>query len=150
MAKPWQAGLQWRTCFLELPMYALPALVICLGIAVYIWTIVNVSRARGKYGISAPATTGNPEFERIFRAQQNTLEHLVMFVPCMLLFSQYASPLWGAGIGLVWVASRVWYAVGYAAPTGRKRALGYGISLAAIGILLVGALIGIVVSLTRS
>lgn len=131
-------------------MYALPALVICLGIAVYIWTIVNVSRARGKYGISAPATTGNPEFERIFRAQQNTLEHLVMFVPCMLLFSQYASPLWGAGIGLVWVASRVWYAVGYAAPTGRKRALGYGISLAAIGILLVGALIGIVVSLTRS
>jgi glutathione S-transferase len=131
-------------------MYALPALVICLGIAVYIWTIVSVSRARGKYGIPAPATTGNPDFERIFRAQQNTLEHLVMFVPCMLLFSQFASPLWGAGIGLVWVIARVWYAVGYAAPTGRRRSLGYGISFAAIGVLLAGAVIGIVVNLARS
>jgi uncharacterized membrane protein YecN with MAPEG domain len=126
---------------------ALPDLVICLAVAMYIWTSVNVSRARGKYKISAPATTGNPDFERVFRAQQNTLEHMVAFIPCLLLFSQYASPLWGAGIGLVWVLARVWYAIGYAAPTGSKRGPGFGIALAALAVLLVGALVGIVMKL---
>jgi uncharacterized membrane protein YecN with MAPEG domain len=129
---------------------SLPALVICLAIAVYIWTVVNVSRARGKYGISAPATTGNVDFERVFRTQQNTLEHLVVFVPVLMLFSQYVSPVWGAGIGLVWVLARIWYALGYAAPTGRKRGPGFGISLAAIAVLLIGALVGIVLNLSRS
>jgi glutathione S-transferase len=152
MAAGVRVHLQCRTRFPEPAMDFLPplvALTICLAIAVYIWTIVSVSRARGKYGIRAPATTGNADFERVFRAQQNTLEHLVMFVPCILLFSRFVSPLWAAGIGLVWVLSRIWYAIGYAAPGGNQRSMGFGISFAATGVLLVGALIGIVVNLSR-
>ncbi len=128
-------------------IHALPDLVICLAIAMYAWTIVNVGRARGKYKIPAPATTGNPDFERVFRTQQNTLEYLVVFIPCLWLFSQYASAIWGAGIGLVWVLARVWYVIGYAAPTGKKRGPGFGISFAALGVLLAGAAVGIVVRL---
>ena len=124
---------------------ALPALVICLAVAMYFWTIVNVGRARRKYKISAPATTGNENFERVFRAQQNTLEHLVVFFPCLWLFCRYASPTWGAGIGLVWVLARVWYAIGYASPTGRKREPGFAISSIALTVLLVGSLVGVLV-----
>lgn len=131
-------------------LQALPAMVLCLAVAVYIWTIANVVRARGKYNISAPATTGHPDFERVFRTQQNTLEHLVIFVPCLWLFCRYASPLWGAGIGLVWVLSRVWYVIGYAAPTGKKRNPGFTISFAAEIILLVGTAVGILIRLAAS
>jgi glutathione S-transferase len=124
-------------------MHALPALVICLAFIMYSMLIVNVVRARGKYGVASPATTGNADFERIFRAQQNTLEHLVMFVPLLWLFSQYVSPLWGALIGLVWVLARIWYALGYYAPTGKKRSPGFGLSVGALALLLVGSLLGI-------
>jgi uncharacterized membrane protein YecN with MAPEG domain len=126
-------------------MHPLPALIVCLAIAMYIWTIVQVSRARRKYAIAAPATTGNVDFERVFRAQQNTLEQLVIFIPCLLLFSEYVSPSWGAGIGLVWVIGRVWYAIGYAAPGGGKRAPGGATSFITNSVLLVGATIGILI-----
>jgi uncharacterized membrane protein YecN with MAPEG domain len=131
-------------------MQSLPDLVICLAVVMYIWTAGNVTRARSRYKISAPATTGNQDFERVFRAQQNTLEHLVVFVPCLWLFSRYVSPVWGAGIGLVWVLARIWYALGYAAPTGSKRGPGFGLALAALAVLLVGAVIGILMRLAAS
>src|SRR5271168_961164 len=129
-------------------MQALPALAMCLAIAMYFWTIVNVARARRKYGVATPAITGNADFERVFRTQQNTVEHLVMFVPCLLLFSQYW-PTWGAGIGLVWVIARVWYALGYYAPTGKKRSPGFGLSVAALAVLFLGSLTGIAMTLAR-
>ncbi len=128
-------------------MHALPALVTCLAFAMYFWLIINVAVARGKYGIEIPATTGNADFERVFRAQQNTQEYLVAFVPLLFLFSQYVSPVWGAGIGLVWVIGRIWYALGYYAPTGKKRSPGYLISTVALLLLLLGAIIGIVMAL---
>jgi glutathione S-transferase len=124
-------------------MHALPALVTCLAFIMYAMLIVNVGFARRKYGVATPAITGNADFERVFRAQQNTLEHLVVFVPLLWLFSQYVSPPWGALIGLVWVLARIWYALGYYAPTGKKRAPGFGVSVGALVILLVGSLTGI-------
>jgi glutathione S-transferase len=57
-------------------LHPLPALVVCFAMAMYIWTIAMVSRARGKYQVRAPATAGNEDFERVFRTQQNTLENL--------------------------------------------------------------------------
>jgi hypothetical protein len=38
--------------------------------------------------------TGDPDFERVLRVQQNTLEQLVFFPPLLWLFSFYISPLW--------------------------------------------------------
>ena len=61
----------------------------------------------------APATSGNPTFERYFRAQQNTVEQLIIFVPAMLLFGHYVSAPIGAGLGLVFILGRALFARGY-------------------------------------
>jgi uncharacterized membrane protein YecN with MAPEG domain len=122
---------------------ALPALVTCLALAMYLWVSVNVAFARARYKVAPPATTGNADFERVFRTQQNTLEHLVLFLPCLWMFCSYVSPLWGAGLGLVWVLARVAYAVGYYAPTGARREPGFVIAIVANCVLLLGAVFGI-------
>ena len=70
-------------------------------------------RARSKFGLTAPAMSGPPEFERIFRVQLNTLEWMPIFLPLMWLFAYYVSDIGAAALGVVWVAARVWYMVGY-------------------------------------
>lgn len=127
---------------------ALPALVLCLAVIVFIATAFKVGSARGKYKIAAPATTGHPDFERIFRVQQNTLEQLVAFIPSFVLFAQYVSPNWAAGIGMVWIIGRIWFALGYYAAA-EKRGPGFGLTVLALVALLGGAMFGIVASLLR-
>src|SRR5215472_3834074 len=70
-------------------MPLLPALVTALALALYLGTVIAVMRARGHYGIAAPATSGHPVFERLFRIQQNTLEQLVLFLPALWLYSLF-------------------------------------------------------------
>ena len=53
---------------------------------------VLVGRARGQYGIAAPATTGHPVFERYYRVQMNTVESLLVFLPGLWLAAKYWSP----------------------------------------------------------
>ena len=127
---------------------ALPALVLCLAVLVFIATAIKVGAARGKYGIHAPATSGHPDFERIFRVQQNTLEQLVAFIPSYVLFAQYVSANWAAGIGVVWIVGRIWFALAYYAAA-EKRGPGFGLTFSALAVLLLGAMIGIVLSLLR-
>ncbi len=127
---------------------ALPALVLCLAIILFIATAIKVGAARSKYGIHAPATSGHPEFERIFRVQQNTLEQLVAFIPSLVLFAQYVSPNWAAGVGLVWIVGRIWFALSYYAEA-EKRGPGFMLTFTALVVLLGGAMIGIAASLLR-
>jgi glutathione S-transferase len=103
----------------------------------------QVGGARGKYGVKAPATTGNEIFERLFRIQQNTLELLVCFIPGIYLFSRYFSPPWAAALGVIYLVGRQIYAAAYARDPG-KRTLGYGLSLLPVAALLIGGLIGAV------
>jgi glutathione S-transferase len=125
---------------------AFPALVVALALLLYVGVFVSVGRARLRYGIEAPAVTGAPEFERLFRIQQNTLEQLVWFVPALWLFALYVSSFWAGLIGLVWVAARGYYAVSYFRdPTTRGR--GFVAAFACAGLLLIGAIIGILVQL---
>ena len=72
-------------------MYHFTAIVTCLAILFYFFTGLQVGRARVKFGIKAPATTGNPDFERVFRVQMNTLEWLPIFLPSLWLFAIYIS-----------------------------------------------------------
>ena len=46
---------------------------------------VLVGRARGRYGVAAPATSGHPVFERYYRVQMNTVESLIVFLPALWL-----------------------------------------------------------------
>jgi glutathione S-transferase len=124
-----------------MPRYT--ALVTLLAILFYFYTGVRVPRARSKFGLTAPAITGPPEFERIFRVQLNTLEWMPIFLPLMWLFAYYVSDIAAAALGVVWVAARVWYMIGYT-QAAEKRGPGFGLQAAVCGVLLIGALAGII------
>ena len=119
------------------------AIITLLALSLFTSAVVWVGAARIKYGVKAPATTGNENFERIFRVQMNTLENLVLFLPALWLFNYYVSPLWTGILGLVWLLGRVDYALSYAR-SAEARSRGYGISALAFLALAVGAAVGIV------
>jgi hypothetical protein len=56
-------------------------LVIGLALLEFFLFGLAVARARHRYQVRPPATTGHEVFERTFRAQMNTLEQLVIFLP---------------------------------------------------------------------
>ena len=107
-------------------MYHFTALVTCLAIAVYFGSSILVSRARVKFGVKLPAISGNPDFERVFRAQMNTLEWLPIFLPSLWLFAIYIGDGVAAAIGAVWVIGRILYILGYAKAV-EKRGPGFAI-----------------------
>jgi glutathione S-transferase len=124
-------------------MYHFTALVTLLAILFYFFTSTQVARARGKYGVKLPAISGNADFERVFRVQMNTLEWLPIFLPSLWLFAVYISDWIAAMIGLVWIAGRIAYMIGYteAVP---KRSRGFTIQASAAAVLMFGALGAIV------
>jgi uncharacterized MAPEG superfamily protein len=105
-----------------------------------------VGKARGTYGVTAPAVSGNPIFERYYRVQQNTLEMLVLFIPGMFMFGHYVSADVAAGLGLIFVVGRFFYFRGYVADP-RSRTLGFVLSFLPAQILVIGGLIGAALSL---
>jgi uncharacterized membrane protein YecN with MAPEG domain len=128
---------------IELKTLLFPSLVTVITLIVFFVITANVGRARLKYKVPVPQTSGDPDFERVFRVQQNTLEQLILFLPSLWLFSLFVSPIWGAGIGGVWVIGRILYAWGYYQEA-QKRRLGFGINALSVIVLLLGSLVGIV------
>ncbi|BAY22185.1 MAPEG family protein [Calothrix sp. NIES-2100] len=124
------------------------SLITALTLVLYLVITINVGRARGKYKVPPPQMTGDPDFERVLRVQQNTLEQVVLFLPGLWLFSFYINPLWAAGIGAVWLVGRIVYAWGYY-QAAEKRMVGFGISSLSGMVLLVGSLVGIILSLVQ-
>jgi glutathione S-transferase len=125
------------------------AIVTALALLEYMAIGILVGRARGKYGIKAPATSGHPVFDRTFRVHQNTLEQLMIFLPSLWLFGTYVSAPWGALLGLVFIAGRVMYVQGYIADP-EKRGPGFLVGSLAHGVLLLGGLIGAILALLGS
>ena len=129
---------------LDLSSYALasPSLVTLAALITYQGLVLAVGRARLRYGVRPPATTGPDGFERVLRAQQNTLEQLPVFLPALWLASLYADPRVAGITGMVWVGARIAYAVGYAQAS-EKRAPGFALSFLASTLLLVLAAVGL-------
>ncbi len=125
-----------------------PALITALTMLLLVGATLAVGRARGMYKIDAPHTTGHPDFERAFRAQANTLESTILFLPCLWLFSSYASPQWATILGAVWLVGRVWYLVGYMRAAA-ARSGGFLVSALAGMVLLGGALYGVVMAMMK-
>ncbi|MFS0516504.1 MAPEG family protein [Nostoc sp. UIC 10607] len=124
------------------------SLITALTLLLYLVITINVGRARAKYKVAPPKMTGDAGFERVLRVQQNTLEQLVLFLPALWLFSFYVNPLWGALVGAIWLVGRITYAWGYY-QAAEKRMLGFGISSLSGMVLLLGSLVGIILSLVR-
>jgi glutathione S-transferase len=123
--------------------YALPALTTLFALLLYIMVSINVARARERLNVPAPATTGDPEFERIYRVQMNTLEQLVAFLPALWLFAVFINAAWAALLGTVWIIGRVLYALSYYRAA-ESRGPGFVTAFGAFGILWLGALWGAV------
>jgi len=122
----------------------LVAIVAGLALAEYTVFVILAGQARGRYGIPAPAITGNPIFERYFRVQQNTLEQLVIFLPALFIFARFVSDGWGAIFGLVFILGRALYARGYVIDPA-KRGPGFLLTMLANSFLLLGGMIGAVI-----
>lgn len=69
--------------------------------------------ARGQDTVVAPATSGDETFERAFRVQMNTLEQMAVTIPAMWICAYYFSPLWAAGLGVVFMLGRLVYRQAY-------------------------------------
>jgi glutathione S-transferase len=123
-------------------MTHLPALVTLLTMLLLLGTAWAVGRARTKYGVKAPATSGDPAFDRAYRAQMNTLEQTVMFLPLLWLAANYGFTGWAGLAGLVWIVGRVWYAVAYLADAG-KRGPGFAVGMLAWIAVLAMAMVGV-------
>ena len=119
----------------------LVAIVVLLALLEFVAFGLLVGRARGMYGVKAPATSGHEVFERHFRVHYNTMELLVVFVPSIWLFALYVSPQWGAALGAVYLVGRIVYFRSYVADPARRSA-GFGMSMVPVLVLLAGALLG--------
>lgn len=130
-----------------MPRFA--ALVTLLAVILYFWIGFRVGQARVKFGVKPPATTGNPDFERAFRIQMNTLEWMPIFLPAIWLAAIYVSDIGAALLGVVWIAGRVLYMRGYA-EAAEKRETGFFVQAIAAGLLWLAALIGVLASMLHA
>lgn len=121
-------------------------LIILLALVQYLYFSIRVGGARGKYGVAAPNTTGNEQFERLFRVHMNTLEQLIVFIPALLAFVAYALPGWAWVPGVVFLVGRQLYAWEYVKDPA-SRGPGMGLTLLANAVLVLGALVGVVAKL---
>jgi glutathione S-transferase len=124
-----------------MPYYT--AIVTLLAVAFYFFLATRVAVARGRFGVRHPATTGNLDFERIFRVHVNTLEWMPTFLVPLWLCAVYLSDGGAATLGLVWIAGRVLYFVGYTKAV-EKRLPGFFVQSTACLLLFIGAAAGIV------
>lgn len=121
--------------------FAWPGIVSSLGLLVYYFTLFKAGTARGRFKVPAPSHDGPEEYLRHVRAHQNTLEHLVLFLPGIWLFSFAVSPIWAAAIGMLWPIGRLGYALGYY-KSAEARGIGLLVSMPPIYIFVLGSLIG--------
>lgn len=119
----------------------LVVIVVGLALLEYLYIAFRVGSARGKYDVPAPAITGHPTFERLYRVQMNTLEQLIVFVPSIFLFATYVNAPVAAGLGVIFIVGRAVYLRSYVQDPG-KRGTGFLITYVANIVLLVGTVIG--------
>jgi len=120
--------------------FRLPAAVTMALLSIYYWTTLQVSVARHKFGVPPPATSGNADFERVFRAQYNALEGLPIILPALWLSAALIAPLPAAVAGAVYCAGRVSYSLGYYADV-KKRGSGFmALSLAQLYLMVLASI----------
>jgi len=125
--------------------YAPVHLVMLLALLEYFGFALAVGRARYRYGVKAPATAGNVDFERYYRAQMNTLEQLIIFVPALWSFAIFISITWASALGVAFIIGRLLYFTGYV-KAAEKRSAGFGLATFAQLFLLIGGIVGAVLA----
>lgn len=114
--------------------------VASLAVLQYLYFGGLVGRARVRYGVKAPATTGHELFERAYRVQMNTLELLVALLPALYLAGRYWPGPYVAAAGAVYLVGRLLYWRAYVS-TPATRGLGFMLSFIPIFVLTLAALV---------
>ena len=118
-------------------------IVALLAVVQFIVFSTLVGAARGKYGIQAPAMTGNEHFERAVRVQMNTLEQLVGFLPALFIAAAYWPQGYVAAAGVVYLVGRTLYRQAYVTDPS-KRGLGFLLTFLPTTLLVLAGLVGAV------
>lgn len=129
---------------LSAPATLLSAAATLLAVLVALWTAILVVFARRRSGIMPPATTGSPELECALRAQANTVEQFIIFLPVLWLATLYFQGWIPGVLGMCWCVGRILYALGYRASRPGAREPGFFISIISTLVLIVLSGIGIV------
>jgi uncharacterized MAPEG superfamily protein len=111
-----------------------------LALLQFTWFGFEVGSMRGKFNVKAPAITGDPGFDRVFRVHYNTMEQLAVFLPALWLFAYKVDPVWASGFGIVYLVGRFIYRAAYLKDPA-SRALGFGMTFLPSSIMLVWVLI---------
>ena len=88
-------------------------IVTVLALVQYVVFGIQVGGAHQKYDVKLPKMAGHEQFERVNRVHQNTLEQLIVFLPALWMYAYYVNPLWGAGIGVVYLIGRTIFRSAY-------------------------------------
>ena len=122
------------------------AIVTVLALMQFVWFGIQVGSQRAKHEVKAPAMSGPPEFERMFRVHYNTMEQLVVFLPALWLYAHMVNPMWAAGLGVVYLVARFIYRAAYLKdPAGRST--GFTLTILPIAVMLVWVLVVAVMNL---
>ena len=101
--------------------FVYPGILSSIALLVYYFTLLRAGMARGKFDIKAPSHDGPEEYVRHVRVHHNTLEHLILFLPGLWLFSFAVDPVWATIIGILWPIGRIRYALSYYKDAEKKR-----------------------------
>lgn len=118
-------------------------LIVLLALLQYVWFTARVGLGRGKYKINAPACEGDPDFECLFRVQQNTMEQLIVMIPATYAFTAYMSARWAWVPGAVFIIGRFLYSAEYLKDP-KTRTPGMVLTMLANVVLVLGALFGVI------
>lgn len=120
--------------------------IVMLALVEYLYFMVAVGSARGRTGVQAPATSGDPEFERFFRVHQNTLEQLIVFIPAVYATAFYANELYAIVAGVLFLIGRAMYFLAYSKDA-EKRGPGAIVTMVANVALVAGGMVGAVLQI---
>jgi len=124
---------------------AFVTIIAMLALIQYLVFGMLVGRARGQTGVQAPATTGDPVFERFFRAHYNTLEQLIVFIPALYAAGYFINESLAVAAGAVFLVGRSLYFRTYVKdPT--SRGPGMLLTFLANAVLVLAALVGAVLA----
>jgi uncharacterized membrane protein YecN with MAPEG domain len=122
------------------------AIVTVLALLQFVWFGIQVGSMRARHEVNAPAMSGTPEFERMFRVHYNTMEQLIVFLPALWLYAHMVNPMWGTGLGVVYLIGRFVYRAAYLKDPA-SRSTGFSLTFLPVAVMLVWVLVVAVMKL---